>query len=115
MPDMKVVGEVPVSGASSSTAVSTGAKPLSLANREHAGITREIISVIEAAVNAYAGKKVRVLSVKVCSDSRPVSSPWANQGRNIIHGSHNMFSADTSRLPGLRCRLFEKVPRDNAH
>ena len=55
------------------------------------GITPQIMSVIETAVTAYAGKNLRVLSVKVAGDSRPEPNRWADHGRNMIHASHNMI------------------------
>ncbi len=54
-----------------------------------AGITPEIMAVINAAVTAYFGKKVRILSVKAGFDSVEQSDAWARQGREIIQESHN--------------------------
>jgi hypothetical protein len=53
-------------------------------------ITPEIAAVIEAAVTAFAGRKLRIISVKVASGPHAVSSSWADQGRDMIHGSHNL-------------------------
>jgi hypothetical protein len=53
-------------------------------------ITPEIVAVIEAAVTAFAGRKLRIISVRVGSEPQAVSSSWANQGRGMIHGSHNL-------------------------
>jgi hypothetical protein len=53
-------------------------------------ITPEIVAVIEAAVTAFAGRKLRIILVKVGSEPQAVSSFWAEQGRGMIHGSHNL-------------------------
>ena len=54
------------------------------------GITPEIVAVIEAAATAYLGTRVRILSVRVLSESEQDSSSWASRGRDIIHASHNL-------------------------
>jgi hypothetical protein len=53
-------------------------------------MTPEIVTVIETAVTAFAGRKLRIISVKVGSEPQAVSSSWADQGRDMIHGSHNL-------------------------
>ena len=53
-------------------------------------ITPEIVAVIEAAVTAFVGRKLRIISVKVGSEPQAVSTSWADQGRGMIHGSHNL-------------------------
>jgi hypothetical protein len=53
-------------------------------------ITPEIVAVIEAALTAFAGRKLRIISVKVGSEPQAVSSSWADQGRGMIHASHNL-------------------------
>ena len=56
-----------------------------------AEITPQIVAVIQKAVAAYFGRKVRILSVKVGSEPMPASkSSWTGQGRDTIHGSHNL-------------------------
>ena len=55
-----------------------------------AGVTPEILRVIEAAATSFLGRKVRVLSVKLASESEVHTSSWASQGRDMIHGSHNL-------------------------
>jgi hypothetical protein len=55
-----------------------------------AAITPEIVAVIETTVTAFAGRKLRIISVKVGSEPRAASSSWADQGRDMIHGSHNL-------------------------
>jgi hypothetical protein len=54
------------------------------------GLTPEIIAVIQEAATAYVGKRIRILSVKVLSESAQDSSSWAGKGRDIIHASHNL-------------------------
>jgi len=53
-------------------------------------ITPEIVAVIEAAVTAFTGKKLRVVSVKTGSEHKVASSSWTAQGREMIHESHNV-------------------------
>jgi hypothetical protein len=55
-----------------------------------AGITPEIVAVIEAAATAFVGRKIRILSVRILSRSTQDSSSWRDQGRDIIHTSHNL-------------------------
>ena len=55
-----------------------------------AGITPEVVAVIEAAATAFVGRKINILSVRILSGSTQDSSSWADQGRDIIHASHNL-------------------------
>ena len=55
-----------------------------------AGITPEIVAVIEAAATAFVGAKIRILSVRILSESAQDSGSWADRGRDIIHASHNL-------------------------
>jgi hypothetical protein len=54
------------------------------------GITPEIIAVIAEAATAFVGKHVRILSVKILSQSSQDSRSWADKGRDIVHASHNL-------------------------
>ena len=54
------------------------------------GITPEVMAVIQAAVEAYAGKKARVVSVKLVSEPQTQHSSWTENGLTLIHGSHNL-------------------------
>ncbi len=54
------------------------------------GVTPEILGVIEAAATLFLGRKVRVLSVKLASESEVRTSSWTSQGRDMVHGSHNL-------------------------
>lgn len=54
------------------------------------GITAEIMTVIETAVAAYAGKTARIISVKLVGESpERVANSWTDQGLALVHGSHN--------------------------
>jgi hypothetical protein len=53
-------------------------------------ITPEIVAVIEAAVTAFVGRRLRIISVKVGSEPQVASRSWSEQGRDMIHGSHNL-------------------------
>jgi hypothetical protein len=54
------------------------------------GVTAEIVAVIEAAAEAFVGKKVRILSIRMIGDADGDSNAWAAQGRDIIQTSHNL-------------------------
>lgn len=70
--------------------LSTGTNHVAAMAEPTTGITPEILAVIETAATAFVGKKVRIISVRLASGSRADSSVWANQGRDIIHESHNL-------------------------
>jgi hypothetical protein len=53
-------------------------------------VTPEALVLIAAAVTAFLGKKVRIRSAKVLRQSREVANPWSQQGRMLIHASHNL-------------------------
>jgi methylmalonyl-CoA carboxyltransferase large subunit len=53
-------------------------------------VTQEVLVVIAAAVTAFLGKKVRVRSAKMLQSSCEVVNPWSQQGRMLIHASHNL-------------------------
>lgn len=50
-------------------------------------ISPEVLSVISAVVAAFFGKSARVRSVR---QVRPAPSPWAQQGRVSVQGSHQL-------------------------
>jgi len=54
------------------------------------GVTAEIVAVIEAAAEAFVGKKVRILSIKMIGEADSDSNAWASQGRDMIQTSHNL-------------------------
>ena len=51
-------------------------------------ITPEILAVLSAAVAAYLGKRAKIRSVR--RTGGPGVSPWTQQGRVYIQGSHNL-------------------------
>ena len=53
-------------------------------------VTPEMLVVIAAAVTAYLGKKVRIRSAKLLRAQHAVANQWSQQGRMIIHASHNL-------------------------
>jgi len=53
-------------------------------------ITAETMLVIAAAVTAFLGKKVRILSAKRLESPRQGMSPWSQQGRVFVQASHNL-------------------------
>lgn len=54
------------------------------------GITPEIVAVIEGAATGFLGTKIRILSIRIRSESAQDSGSWAERGRDIIHASHNL-------------------------
>jgi len=54
------------------------------------GVTPEIVAVLEAAAEAFMGKKVRILSIRMIGDADGDSNAWASQGRDMIQTSHNL-------------------------
>jgi methylmalonyl-CoA carboxyltransferase 12S subunit len=71
--------------AAEATAANVAIKPV--AGEE---VTPELLVVIAAAVTAFLGKKVRIRSAKVLLQSREAANPWSQQGRMLIHASHNL-------------------------
>jgi hypothetical protein len=55
-----------------------------------AGITSEIMAVIQTAAAAFLGRKVVILSVKAQSHLSEGASFWTSQGRDILQASHNV-------------------------
>lgn len=49
----------------------------------------EMIAVISAAATAFLGKSARIRSAKLVPDQAPTSA-WTQQGRAIVHSSHNL-------------------------
>lgn len=58
-------------------------------HRETGEVTPEMLVVIAAAVTAFLGKKVRIRSAKMLHSPYEVVNPWSQQGRMLIHASHN--------------------------
>ena len=53
-------------------------------------VTPETMKVIGAAVEAFLGKKVRVLSAKRVEKPYERKSRWSQQGRVLVQASHNL-------------------------
>jgi methylmalonyl-CoA carboxyltransferase large subunit len=64
------------------------AKPA--APRENEEVSPEMLVVMAAAVTAFLGKKVRIRSAKVLQQPREVANSWSQQGRMLVHASHNL-------------------------
>jgi hypothetical protein len=54
------------------------------------GITPAIVAVIDAAAEAFVGKRVRILSIRMIGDAAAADNTWASQGRDMIQTSHNL-------------------------
>jgi hypothetical protein len=54
------------------------------------GLTPAIVAVIDAAAEAFVGKRVRILSIRMIGDAAADDSSWASQGRDMIQTSHNL-------------------------
>jgi hypothetical protein len=54
------------------------------------GVTPAIVAVIEAAAEAFVGKRVRILSVRMIGEAAADDNAWASQGRDMIQASHNL-------------------------
>ena len=61
------------------------------------GINAEIMAVIEEAAAAFVGRRVRILSVRLRSESDVGSSYWADQGRSVLQSSHNLVQGGHRR------------------
>lgn len=53
-------------------------------------ITPEIVAVVQAAANEFADRRVRILSIKILSESHHDSGRWLECGRDMIQASHNV-------------------------
>jgi methylmalonyl-CoA carboxyltransferase 12S subunit len=59
-------------------------------HRENEEISPEMLVVMAAAVTAFLGKKVRIRSAKMLQPPRESANPWSQQGRMLVHASHNL-------------------------
>jgi hypothetical protein len=60
---------------------------------ETAGAERvepQILAVITAAATAFLGKNVRVRSARLAPAADDDANPWSQQGRVMVHTSHNL-------------------------
>jgi hypothetical protein len=53
-------------------------------------ITPEILRTITETVSALLGRKVRIRSVKILQTPDATTNSWAQQGRVVVHASHNL-------------------------
>lgn len=70
-------------------AVPAAMEPVEHDNEE---VTSEILAVIDAAVTAFLGRKVRILSAKMLQSPHEVVNAWSQQGRVFVQASHNLRS-----------------------
>jgi methylmalonyl-CoA carboxyltransferase large subunit len=70
----------------------TAAAAKEAVHRETGEVTPEVLVVIAAAVTAFLGKKVRIRSAKMLQPPYEVVNPWSQQGRALVHASHNIRS-----------------------
>jgi hypothetical protein len=91
MQNIALAGAIPASPISLEIALPIPAKgPVqSPASDGSAGITAEIIIVIETAVAAFAGKTARIISVKLVDEAPARPNSWVDQGLALVHRSHN--------------------------
>jgi hypothetical protein len=52
-------------------------------------ITAETLAKIADTVAALLGRRVRIRSVRIVEQEDAIVNPWAQQGRVVIHASHN--------------------------
>jgi methylmalonyl-CoA carboxyltransferase large subunit len=76
--------------AASAPVVEVNAVPAVAKEAVHGEVTPEILVMITAAVTAFLGKKVRIRSAKMLQSPYEVGNPWSQQGRMLIHASHNL-------------------------
>jgi hypothetical protein len=53
-------------------------------------ISPETMAVLAAAVTAFLGKKVRILSARLLESPNEVVNAWSQQGRVFVQASHNL-------------------------
>jgi hypothetical protein len=87
------VSRVPQVQAAAAPAVEKEAAPAAAmqeaVHREDEQVTPETLVLIAAAVTAFLGKKVRIRSAKMLRSPYPGVSAWSQQGRALVHASHN--------------------------
>jgi phage protein D len=86
------VAEVPELQAAAAQAAEKQAAPAAAKQTEQRGdeqVTPETLVMIAAAVTAFLGKKVRIRSARRLRTPHSEMNPWSQQGRVLIHASHN--------------------------
>jgi hypothetical protein len=53
-------------------------------------ITPDTLAAIAKAITGLLGRKVRIRSVKMLQTPNTAASQWAQQGRMVVHASHNL-------------------------
>lgn len=53
-------------------------------------VPAEMMPVLAAAVTAFLGRRVRILSARKLQSPRQGMSPWSQQGRVFVQASHNL-------------------------
>jgi hypothetical protein len=53
-------------------------------------ITPEIVAVVQAAVNEFLGRRVRIVSIRLPRTSYGDPDVWLQRGRDTIQASHNL-------------------------
>ncbi len=59
-------------------------------NLEDEEVPQETMAVLAAAVTAFLGGRVRILSARRLQSPRQFTSPWSQQGRVFVQASHNL-------------------------
>jgi len=53
-------------------------------------LSPETMTVLTAAVTAFLGRKVRILSARLLESPNEMASAWSQQGRVFVQASHNL-------------------------
>ena len=62
--------------------------------RKKEGVKPEIVVALTAAATAFLGKKARIRSAQLLPTEPDSAGAWAQQGRVIVQGSHNLRSRE---------------------
>jgi hypothetical protein len=85
--------QAPAAPAAAAPAVEKEAAPVlaieKAVQREDEQVAPETLVLIAAAVTAFLGKKVRIRSAKMLRSPHAGVSAWSQQGRALVHASHN--------------------------
>jgi len=84
------VPEAETAGAHQTEEVSASVAVEQEDNLEDEEVPAEMMGVLAAAVTAFLGKQVRILSARKLQSPRQVTSPWSQQGRVFVLASHNL-------------------------
>jgi hypothetical protein len=67
-----------------------GAATDAVQSEENQAIPAEILAAITAAATAYLGANLRIGSVQLRQPAHEQVSRWTQQGRALVHASHNL-------------------------